>query len=50
MAMSNSTDVLDRSPSPVLSAWDWVWRNVIEVAPQWLQLLRSSIANVRIDR
>ena len=27
----------------------WIRRNVIDVAPQWLQLLRSALANVRIS-
>ena len=50
MAQHNSVDVLERRPTPALSAWDWVRRNVIESAPQWLHLLRTSLANVRIDR
>jgi len=27
----------------------WIRRNLIDAAPQWLQLLRSALANVRIS-
>ena len=33
------------SPRPVPS---WIRRNVIDVAPLWIQFFRSALANVRI--
>jgi len=35
---------IGKSSSPIAS---WIQQNVIDVAPQWMQLLRSALANVR---
>lgn len=50
MVQHHSVDVLERRPTLAFLVRDWVRRNVIESAPQWRQLLCTSLANVRIDR